>query len=238
VATVRCMVIDDEPLSRRGVRQLLRRHPDFIVEGEYASGDEALQDVLNLQPAVLFLDVEMPGTDIFDVVSQIYATYRPVIVFLTAHDQYAVNALRIRAVDYVRKPLIDVEFDSAIDRVRQHLRAPAAAARAATRHVVAYRGRTRQIVPLVDIVAFRAARNYVQVLIDGGTLLLRRTMKSLQEQLDPTEFIRIHRQIIVNVHRIGEIECEAGAGCTIVTKCGARLPVGRKYRAQLDQLSL
>lgn len=246
MADLRCLVVDDEPPARRRVRELLARSSGATCVGEARSGDEAVRLITELRPDVVFLDVQMPERDGFEVLAAL-ETPPPAVVFVTAFDAYALRAFEVHALDYLLKPFDRERFDAALERARAVVqRHPAAddprllaliddlTARdnRLTRVAVRHAGRIR-LVPLDQVEWIEASGNYLRLHVDGGQFLVRETMQRFLERLDPCRFARIHRSVIVNVDRIRELVPLSHGDCTVVLDSGRRVTLSRTYREQL-----
>ena len=245
---IRVLVADDEPLARRGVRQLLAPHADMMVVGESRNGLETLRALDALQPDLLFLDVQMPEMDGFAVLRARGADRMPAVVFVTAHDQFAVRAFEAQALDYLVKPLNVERFEAALERVRERMRLREAAGLAskltallaAERAERERKGVTRLmvstpagevVIPAEEIDWIGADDYYASVHAGAKSYLLREPLSSLEGRLDPLRFARVHRAAIVQLDRVRELrEDEA------ILRDGARIPVSRRRRAALEQL--
>ncbi len=245
---IRVLVADDEPLARRGVRQLLAPHRDMTVVGEARNGGETLRALDLLSPDLLFLDVQMPEMDGFEVLRARRADRMPAVVFVTAHDRFAVRAFEAHALDYLVKPLHVERFDAALQRVRERLRLMGAAGLAArlTALLEAYQaerekaGVERLVVPIAtgDLVVqvaeidWISADDYYACLhIGAKSHLLRESLASLETRLDPHRFARVHRSAIVQIDRIRELR-----GDEVVLRDGMRVAVSRRRRAAIEGL--
>jgi two-component system LytT family response regulator len=251
-AAITTLIVDDEPLGRRLVRQLIRDFPDFRVVGEAASVARAAEMILSLRPDVVFLDIALGDGDAFDVLNRVGPGYSSVTIFITAHDQHAVRAFDVEAVDYLLKPIKRDRFRQAITRARQlheHRRAPAlplpsAAVPAAhpqpdirPRHLaVSTDGDRLQLLSVDEIDWIESARNYVRVRAGKVDNLFRESMIAVERRLDPRQFVRIHRSIIVNVDRITHLEPNSFGDYVVVLADGTRLPLSRRYRERLGLL--
>ena len=240
---IKVLVADDEPLARRGVRQLLAPHEDFVVVGECRNGPETLDALAAVTPDLLFLDIQMPGMDGFEVIRARGVERMPAVIFVTAHDRFAVRAFEAQALDYLVKPLHVDRFEAALQRVRQQLALAQAAGLAsrfrallaAERAERERHGATRLVVgdlviPTNDIDWISADDYYVRLHTASGELLLRESLNSLEARLDPSRFVRLHRGAIVQIDRIRELRNEA------VLRDGTRIPISRRRRARIDQL--
>ena len=243
------LIADDEPPARRGLRALLARQPDVHVVGEARSGREAIEAIRTLQPDLVFLDVQMPDGDGFDVVREIGVERMPVVVFATAYDDYALRAFDAHALDYLLKPYDRQRFESALGRARTRLR-PAGQqtdarllalverlderAKHLERLTVTVGSRLR-LVDIGDFDYFEAESNYVRAHAGAKSHLVRTTLSALEEKLDPARFLRVHRSLIVQLARIAEVEPLFAGEYVLFLKDGRRLTSGRTYRAALQE---
>ena len=245
--TVRALIVDDEPLARRRIRDLLGDFPGIDVAGESEDGLAAIRDVMALRPDVIFLDVQMPGIDGFEVIEHLDAPL-PVIIFTTAHESYALRAFEVSAVDYLLKPIDRHRFEEAVARATTALasaryelwndRIKALLARIerrdqTLRRIIVKEGGRVFFVETRDVNWFEAAGNYVRVHVNGAAHLVRMTMQSLDERLDRRAFVRIHRRAIVNVSRIAELQTRFRGGYAVVLKSGEKLELSQAYREEL-----
>ena len=238
---IRALVVDDEPLARRGIRVRLERAEGVEVIGESTNGPEAVAAIRELSPDLVFLDVQMPGLDGFGVVEQVGAEQMPPVVFVTAYDAHALKAFDVHALDYLLKPIDDERFDVAVARARRRIteRAAVGSQLAAVlaevrdrRILIKDRGKVI-IVNEADVDWVEAEGDYVRVHTGGRGHLLRETMSAMAERLDPTRFARIHRSTIVNVSRIRELKSHPNREYTVVLHDGTRLKLSRGYRDAL-----
>jgi two-component system LytT family response regulator len=238
---IRALVVDDEPLARRGIRVRLERAADVEVIGESANGPEAVAAIRELSPDLVFLDVQMPGLDGFGVVEQVGAERMPPVVFVTAYDAHALKAFDVHALDYLLKPIDDERFDVAVERARRRITERAALGRQLAavlaelrdrRILIKDRGKVI-IVNEADVDWVEAEGDYVRIHTGGRGHLLRETMAAMAERLDPARFARIHRSTIVNVSRIRELKPHPNREYTVVLHDGTRLKLSRGYRDAL-----
>jgi two-component system, LytTR family, response regulator len=214
---LRVLIVDDEPLARRGVCARLRNFPDVEIAGECADGESAIDDIVSLKPDLVFLDVQMPGIDGFDVLRALPTELLPTVIFLTAHEEHALRAFEVHALDYLLKPLDDERFAAAVNRARKQLDTASKAEMLgrmlglpdhnkhyASRFVVRTGSRI-QVVSSEDIAWIAAAGDYSELHTRTCTHLLRETMNALENKLDPATFARIHRSRIVSLARILEL---------------------------------
>lgn len=233
---IRTLIVDDEPLARRAVRQSLAGVGDFEVVGEARHGAEAVAAIGTLRPDLVFLDVQMPEMDGFGVVDVIGVEAMPLTVFVTAFDAYAVRAFEAEALDYLLKPFDDQRFARVIERVRrqigtsdQHRRLLGAQARLVVRG-----NGTARLIRLDEIDWIGAAGDYAEVHTRGGARLLDESLASLEARLPGAEFARIHRSAIVRLDRLAEILPGTHGDGMVRLRCGAELRYSRRYRKPID----
>jgi two-component system, LytTR family, response regulator len=215
---VRELIVDDEPLARRGVVVRLRKFKDVEIVGECGDGSAAVEKILSLEPDVVFLDVQMPGMDGFAVLRALPKDHLPGVIFLTAHEQHALHAFEVHALDYLLKPVDDERFAAAIERARKLVdsvskdrmaeRLLEMLGRGADKYLSRFTVRTGsriQIVLAEDTDWISAAGDYAELHVRGRSHLLRETMNTLEEKLDPARFLRIHRSRIVRTAAIVEL---------------------------------
>jgi two-component system LytT family response regulator len=234
-AALRVLVVDDESLARRNLVVLLRRDPEVASIAECASGVEAVDAMRRERYDLVFLDVQMPECDGFDVLEMLGGDVPPAIVFVTAYQDYALRAFDAGALDYLLKPFDDARFGRALHRAREkiarHARDPAPQA---ARLVVKDRGRVL-FVDADDVDWIEAAGYYACLHTGAATHLLRRSMSELERDLGDAKFVRIHRSAIVNVGRIRALELDAGGEYEVVLKSNARLRLSRRLRKALQE---
>lgn len=266
--TVRVLVVDDEKPARERLRRLLERDPRVEVVGCCVAGAEALQIVQESMRAgtpvqLLFLDVQMPELDGFGVIAALDRQEMPAVVFVTAHDEYAIRAFDAHAIDYLLKPFSDERFEAALDRALRHLRAghaqvllsqlqallgpsgvsaTAAATATATGTAtttldrIVLKGTDRvRLLPVQQITWIEAAGMYVRLhLRDGSVHLHRSLLGDLDAALDQRRFVRVHRSAIVNIDVIEELQQDPHGDYTVVLKDRTEVRLGRRYRARLQ----
>jgi two-component system LytT family response regulator len=215
---VRALIVDDEPLARRGVALRLEKCTDVEIVGECGDGTSAVEKIVELSPDVVFLDVQMPGMDGFEVLRTLPKEKLPGVIFLTAYEQHALRAFEVHALDYLLKPVDDERFAAAVDRARKLVDSALRTAiterilrmldRNPEKYVSRFTVRTGsriQIVLAEDVEWIGAAGDYVEVHTRSRSHLLRETMSSLEQKLDPSKFLRIHRSRIVRTASILEL---------------------------------
>ena len=235
MAQFRAVVVDDEPIARSNLTVLLRRDPEVEIVGECASGVEALSVIRQAKPDLVFLDVEMPECDGFDVLELSGGTPAPVIVFVTAYDKYALRAFETGALDYLLKPFDDSRFNLALDRakrriVQDRLSPP-------TRDSIALKSAGQIFfLKIVDVDWIEAADYYSCLHVGTKTHLLRRSMTELEQELDDTVFARIHRSAIVNLERVQSLQLNETGEYDVLLNNGTVLRLSRSYRKQVQIL--
>jgi len=242
--TVRMIIVDDEPLARERMRDLLARHADVEIVAECGDGLAAVDAVDRLRPDAALLDVQMPGLDGFDVLAT--AEHAPAVVFVTAYDEHALRAFDAHAVDYVLKPIDARRFEVAVARLRDRLRAPASDPRVLAAELGRYRGwatrlgvRTEgriDVIAVADVHWIEAAGNYVCLKLAGTERIMRETLKSLESRLDPAAFARIHRSVIVQIDRISHLEPITHGEYLVTMRDGRTLYATRSFSQQLRHL--
>jgi len=249
------LLVDDEPAAHLGMRALLAEHPDIRIVGEAHDGHDAVRRIGELRPDVVFLDVQMPGLDGFDVVRAVGVDRMPAVVFVTAHDTFAVRAFEVRAVDYLLKPVSADRLAQALTRMRafaplkdaamleQRLSAlldevqvaRTASAPASASFLV--RNGSRDVVVPADDVDWIEADDYCVVLhARRGAHVMRDTLVALEARLPSRSFVRIHRSAMINVKRVAALERNAIGALYVVLVNGTRLPVSRSRKAGLIEL--
>jgi two-component system LytT family response regulator len=246
MARVRALIVDDEPFARDRVRRLLAADPDVEVIGECADGFEAVRSIDRDRPDLLFLDVKMPGRDGFEVLDEVAAPV-PVVIFLTAYDEFALRAFEACVLDYLLKPFDEERFARALARAKTALadagepELPAAPTPpppegAFLRRVVARSAGRLLFVRVEDVTAFEASGNYVEFRAEGRRHMVRDTLAGLEARLDPSKWVRVHRSALVNFERIRELHPLFHGQYRILLDDGGELTLSRRYRANLERL--
>jgi two-component system LytT family response regulator len=246
--TIRAVVADDEVLARQKLLQLLRDESEIEVVGEGATAAETIELVKATRPDLLFLDIRMPDMDGFDVIGELSAAtdaYVPRIVFTTAYDRYALRAFEIHAVDYLLKPFTQERFRSALQQAMQQLQSTkqpagdAAKKSPGTEYTsrIVFKSKGRILfLPVDHICMIGAEENYVRLCTKTESHLLRETMGSLEQKLDPAVFLRVHRSTMVNLHHVKEVRLEAAGEYIVVLHNGQKVPMSRSYRSRIKSL--
>jgi two-component system LytT family response regulator len=232
---LRTLVVDDEELARRNITVLLRRDPDIGTIVECESGPEAIKETKRSKPDLMFLDVQMPECDGFDVLEMLGGDMPPTVIFVTAYDTYALRAFEAGALDYLLKPFDDARFERALKRAKDRLSGAPQTPRALTRIAVKNRGRTL-FLNVSEIDWIEAASYYACIHVGEATHIVRRTLQELEQDLDQDKFVRIHRSIIVNRDRVGSLELQSGGEYEVALDSGARLRLSRRYRKRFQDL--
>ncbi|MCX4160899.1 MULTISPECIES: LytTR family DNA-binding domain-containing protein [Paraburkholderia] len=230
---MRALIVDDEALARSKLLRMLRVFPDVEVVGEAIDGASALTLAEQLRPDVIFLDVQMPEVDGFDVAASL-PDDAPALVFVTAFDQYALRAFDAQAVDYLLKPVEPERLARTVQRLRASVRVtPRPSVGVPAQLMIVDRGQTH-IVRCAEIEWLEAADNYVNIHLPGRSLLMRRTLTALLNDLDPM-FVRTHRGAAVALAAVLAVRPEGKGDATIVLRSGAEVPCSRQHRAALMQ---
>ena len=253
---IRALIVDDEPLARRGVRQLLEREPDITVVGEARNGREALRALRTLDPELVFLDVQMPEVDGFGVLRAFGPERMPAVIFVTAYDAFAVRAFDAHAIDYLVKPLREGRFAEAVQRVRERMRSADAVALSrqlsallatndaaqtprapsVARRIVVPTSTGELVLDADEIDWIEADDYYAAVHTRGRRHLIRESLTSLEARLDSARFVRVHRSAIVNLERVREYRTDTPGECAVLLRDGTRIAVSRRRREQVVDL--
>jgi len=232
-AKIRAVVVDDEPLARSSLKLLLRRDPDVELVGECKSGMEALAEIRREKPELVFLDVQMPECDGFDVLEQLGSEMPRALVFVTAYDQYALRAFEAGALDYLLKPFDNARFERALNRAKERIEQGTKTPRKIERLAIKNAGQVLfQKISEIDWI--EAADYYVCLHVGTKTHLLRRSMSDVDQELEQAAFCRIHRSAIVNLERVRQLEISEDGGTDVVLNSGTRLRLSRRYRKDLQ----
>jgi two-component system LytT family response regulator len=261
MAEIRALIVDDEPLARRGIRQLLAPYPEIVVAGECRDGREALRALATVKPDLVFLDVQMPGLDGLGVIRVHGPERMPMTVFVTAHDEFAVQAFETQAIDYLVKPLSEARFRATITRVRERIRINDAVALAGRLSAllnseaarsgvdpgarksspvapIAVPTETGELLIDAEEIDWIEAEDYHAGIHAGGRhYRVRESLSALEGRLDPARFVRIHRSAIVRLDQVREWK----AGLTereavVILRDGTELPVSRRRLAEVKSL--
>jgi two-component system LytT family response regulator len=249
---MKVLIVDDEPLARRGVRVCLNGAQDVEIIGDCSSGSDATHCIQELHPDLVFLDIQMPDMNGFEVVARIDPALHPLIIFLTAYDKFALQAFSVHAVDYVLKPIHDARFAEALDHARQrfadkqasslleNIKLPLSGPAPVQVHLpeypekIAVKNGSRTIfVPVQAVEWIEAAGDYVALHVNKTTHLIRETLDGLSQRLDPAVFVRIHRSIIVSRKHIDQLRTLRNSDASLRLLNGTELRVSRRFRFRL-----
>jgi two-component system, LytTR family, response regulator len=249
---IRSLIVDDEPLVRERLRTLLAGHADVEVVGEVADGPAALEAVREMTPDVVFLDIQMPGLTGLEV-AEVWRSEGalPIIIFVTAFDQFALEAFRLHALDYLTKPIDPERFSESLGRVRDLMRRTNRdeldqriqamlemheRRQSVRRHLVVREREGYVLVPTSDIHYLEATGNYVRIQCERASHLLRSTLAAVEAKLDSQRFLRIHRSWIVNFDQVREAQRWTKGGWILLTRNGTKIPVGQQYHHVLTKI--
>jgi two-component system LytT family response regulator len=248
---IRAIIVDDEPPARNKIRELLKSNPDVEIIDECSNGREAVQSIASKMPDLVFLDIQMPELDGFGVIEAIGPEHLPAVVFVTAYDQYAVQAFEVHAIDYLLKPFDRQRFQTALNRVTEYLQSnqreelnqqlnsllrQLKGPRKQTERFVVKSGGRVFFLKNDEIDWIEAAGNYVRLHVGTETHLLRETMSAIQKKLDTSRFIRIHRSTFVNIEKIKELQPWFHGEYVVIMRDGTQLTMSRSYRSTLPDL--
>jgi two-component system, LytTR family, response regulator len=243
---VRALIVDDEPPARSKIRKFLQSRLEIELLGEAADGLEAIEKILALKPDLIFLDIQMPRGDGFEVLREVYAQHKPLVIFTTAYDEYAVRGFEVEALDYLLKPFTAERFHNAVDRAVRNLASGKNLEPNVNRllaDVHQNSSRTARIlvrapgrmffVKASDIEWVEAEEKYAILHVSGQKHLIRQTISSLEAQLASASFVRIHRCHLINLEALKEVVPWTHGDCVAILKSGTRLNVGRNYKERL-----
>lgn len=245
---MRVLIVDDEPWARKRIATLLKPDKDVEIVKECAGGEEAIRAIIECAPDLVFLDVQMPEVDGFEVLDAIGPEHMPLVIFATAYDRYAIQAFDAQAIDYLLKPFDEERFRKALNRARRELEGKTSSEKSLAKLLESMRGERRYVrrlvaksggrvlfLKLTDIDWLEATGNYVTLHSGKESHMLRTTMNALEPRLDPAQFARIHRSSIVNLDHVREMQPLFRGEHVLILKDGTQLNVGRAYRARLMQ---
>jgi two-component system LytT family response regulator len=223
----KALIADDEPAARRGVRQLLANFPEFVVAGECRNGAEVLAALNASAPDVIFLDIQMPGIDGFEVIKQRTVERMPAIVFLTAFDQFAIKAFETEALDYLVKPVSEARFAMTMKRLAQRLESRSKV----TETIVVTTSRGAAVLHLNEIDWIEAAGNYSQLWVGTRSYFLRESLQLLEKRVEKNGFVRAHRRALVRLDGVRELTRTRAGASVAVLESGVRVPISRRRSA-------
>lgn len=248
---IRALVIDDEPLARDIIREMLQDEPEVEIVGESVNGREAVAAIRTHAPDLLFLDVQMPRMSGFEVLESLPPGRMPLVIFVTSYDQYAVRAFDVHAIDYLLKPFDRERFETALGRAKTHIRRTRSGdtdrrilalleeLKADQKHLerlVIKTGGRVIFLDLEEIDWIEAEGNYVNLHTEEKSHLLRETISNLETRIDPKKFVRIHRSAIVNINRIQELQPWFHGEYRVILLSGTQLTLSRNYREKLQSV--
>lgn len=260
---IRTLIVDDEPLAREGIQTLLARDPEVEVIGTCADGQTAIQAIRTKHPDLVFMDVQMPKRDGFEVLAELKREERPQVIFVTAYDQYAIQAFEAHAIDYLLKPFRDARFAEALARAKDEIRKVRyldmgkkleellSSLPPAVRHepamppvppvehadrVVLKTGSDLHFIKPADIIWVESQADFVKVHTTGVAQLVRETLQSLEQRLDAAKFLRIHRSSLVNLDHVKKVTPALYGDYTVLMSDDTKLRLSRRNREKLKQL--
>lgn len=231
---IRTIIIDDEPHAREELKYLLQEHPEIEIVAECANALEGIRQIHSLRPDLLFLDVQMPAVDGFEMLTMLERDQRPHLIFVTAYDEYAIRAFEADAIDYLLKPVEPERLKRAIEKVASRIQqgdSPEFPVKSIHRIPCALKNIIR-LVPVQDVVCVRCDATGVHVVTKDKELLTDLTLKTLQEG---TDLFQVHRQYLVNLDVVDEIRLLDGGNAEIITRCGITVPVSRRFLKELKE---
>lgn len=229
---IRVLIVDDEPPARRNVALLLQRDSEIEIVGECGSGKDALSVIRSLSPDLVFLDVQMPECDGFDVLEMLGDTQPTAIVLVTAYDQYALRAFEAGALDYLLKPFDNARFQRALDRAKEKIRSAQPTSKA-DRLIVKSAG-VVSFIRIAEINWIEAYDYYARLHVGPKNYLIRRSLADLEHELDSTLFCRAHRSAVVNLDRVRTLKLSSEGEYNVVLENGAEIRLSRRYRQNLQ----
>jgi len=260
---LKTIIVDDEELARQGLSMRLEQYDEIDVVQECHNGKEAIEAIIEHEPEILFLDIQMPGMTGFEMIKEVQGDVMPLIIFVTAYDAFAVDAFKVHAIDYLLKPVEADRLAEAIDRAKQHKereyaihekqkllelavsltgKSPAAIGELleSGEEIVEHAdrlaikdGSSITFVPVKDIDWIDAAGDYMCVHVKGVTHIMRTTMKELEAKLDPSIFQRVHRSTIVNLERVEKVSSHINGEFHLTLNCGSSLKMSRSYKEKV-----
>jgi two-component system LytT family response regulator len=251
--SIRVLVVDDEPLARVGIITRLSAYADLVVVGECSTGEEARAKISQVSPDLIFVDIEMPGISGIDLLRDLPRQQARCVVFLTAHEEYALDAFGVEALDYLLKPIDDARFGACIERARRMLALHRQEANFERlyglltvtdkedspdiiRRFPVRRGNEFTFIRAVDVDWIEGLGDYAGLHVGDRTHLVREPLTLLEARLDPTQFVRIHRSTIVQIERISRVDPSSNRDAVLTLRDGKTLRVSRTYRSRLDAL--
>lgn len=248
---IRTIVVDDEPLARTRIIRLLKRFDDIQLIGEAKNGQEALEMIHNYRPDLVFLDIQMPDFNGFEVLARSHPQEMPFIIFVTAYDQYALKAFDVHAIDYLLKPYDDERFSKALEQARRQIRMKKdffihqkmirlldnyrQDHSGELHHIEVKKDSVTHYVAVEDIQLIEAHGNYLKLYLSDRTHLIRQTLQSIEEAINRSHFLRIHRSTLVNTHYIDQLRYKGNNQFQFTMKNGETFLSSRGYRKVIDK---
>lgn len=248
---LKALIVDDELLARDIIRQLLKKHEELIIVGESSSGLKAVQAIEDLEPDIVFLDVQLPDLNGFQIIKEVEISFKGIFIFTTAHNKYAVEAFETSAVDYLLKPFSEERFDKAVQKAIEHFKAfrelntqratdkllnvyqQLLGKEGIKRHmqrVLVRENKKIFMISLKDVYYFEASGDYVKIQLKNKTHLINESLNNMEKQLDAQQFVRIHRSFIVNIDFIKEFIPHFNNEYIIVLENDAQVKLSRSYK--------
>lgn len=232
-ARIKAIIVDDEPLARSNIKLLLKSDEDIEIVGECRSGMEAVTEIRKARPDLVFLDVQMPECDGFDVLELLGSDLPSAVIFVTAYDQYALRAFEAGALDYLLKPFDNPRFELAVGRAKQRIAQARGRLRNVERLPVKNAGQVT-FIKISEIDWIEAADYYSCLHVGAKSHMLRRSMSDLEQELDANLFCRLHRSTIVNLNRVRALKPDEDGEYQVWLEDGTRLRLSRRYRKELQ----
>lgn len=248
---VKVIIVDDEPLAIDVIAEYLKSHPEFEIAGKYTKAKDAIRNIIQLKPDLVFLDIRMPGTDGFQVLEAVIGSHQPYVIFTTAFDQYAIKAFEVNAIGYLLKPIDKEKFEAAVARFlavfktnqleslyagMKNLLDNRPAPFEYLERVIVKNSRSIQFIEVKDVIYFEASGEYVKAVTRSGEKIISYTMSKLDKELSPDLFQRIHRSHIVNVKEITEFLPHFNGEYIVNTTNGVQLKMSRNYKENLSRI--
>lgn len=245
VKSISAILVDDETLAREVLREHIASHPEITIVAECSNGFDAVKAITELKPDLLFLDIQMPKLNGFEVLELV--DHRPTVIFVTAYDQYALKAFEVHAVDYLLKPFSKDRFEEAVVHAKKNLEhgrslaiekviSGAQTKEQPIERILVREGSKVHVIPVEKIDYIEAQDDYISVKTDGKSLLKQHRLSDLESSLDPARFVRIHRKFILNLDRLARIELYAKDSRVAILKDGTRLQVSRAGYEKLKKM--
>lgn len=238
---LKVLIVDDERLARAEIRKMLEKMPNLNIVGESSHADEAIQMVEELQPDLVFLDIQMPGKTGFELLEEL--TFTPEIIFVTAYDEFAIKAFEVNAFDYILKPIEESRLVESVKRAETKLEARKEEEKISSDNTLGLKdqvfvkdGDNCWFVTLEDVSYFESIGNYVRIFFNGNKPLILRSLNSLEKRLDQKVFFRASRKNIINLRWVEKVESWYNGGLLVELKGGAKIEISRRQSAKLKEM--